>query len=585
MKFPKRSVACGEVVPSLLGQTVTVCGWIHKRRDHGGLIFIDLRDRSGLVQAVFNPELYKDLHEKAQDLNNEDVVCVTGLVIERLGGNINENLITGKIEIRAEGIVVLNKSKALPFLVSDGGKVDEELRLKYRYIDLRRKEMFQRLKLRSDVEFAMREFFFKNGFISVDTPILTKNTPEGAREFIVPSREQLGKFYALPQSPQLYKQLLMAGGIDKYYQLARCFRDEASRADRQVEFTQLDVEMSFISEDDIQSIIENMLQFIFKRVFDKSLSIPFARISYDDAFSQYGSDKPDVRFDLKIQDCTALFDGLGISFLDKVIVEGGRIGALVVNQALSRSELTRLEQKIKEYGAAGLLWMRINENIESPIAKFLPVDFKNKLTDVLKVSQGDTIILLAGKYKKTWENLGRLRLVLGEKLNIIDKEKLAFLWVTEFPLFEFDEESKKFAAMHHPFTQPLAGWEDLEKEKMKARAYDLILNGVELGGGSIRIHTQELQSQVFDMLSISKDDAKKRFGFLLEAQTLGFPPHGGIALGLDRFIMLLAHCDSIREVIAFPKTSSGYDLLMEAPTELSAHDLAEFGLENKKTKK
>ena len=402
------------------------------------------------------------------------MVCITGKVIERLEGNVNENLATGKIEIQADDLTILNKSQTLPFLVSEGGNVDEELRLKYRYIDLRRSEMFRRLKLRNDIEFSMRDFLFKHGFLSVDTPILTKNTPEGAREFVVPSREHTGKFYALPQSPQLYKQLLMAGGIDRYYQLARCFRDEASRADRQVEFTQLDVEMSFVSEEDIQTLIEKMLQSIFKQVFNKDLLIPFARMKYDDAFAQYGSDKPDVRFDLKIKDATTLFEGLGVNFLDKILSQGGRVGALVIPQELSRSELTRLEQKIKEYGAAGLLWIRINEKIESPIAKLLPEDFKNKLKETLGVAEGNTLILLAGDYKETWENIGRLRLELGEKLNLINKDELAFLWVTEFPMFEFDEETETFVAMHHPFTQPLAGWESLEKEQMKARAYDLV---------------------------------------------------------------------------------------------------------------
>jgi aspartyl-tRNA synthetase len=582
MSVYKRTIMCGHVDSSFVGKTISIAGWVRRRRDHGGLIFVDVVDRAGWVQVVFNPAIEKEVHRIAQSLRSQDVIAVVGDVYARETHNVNQELATGAIEIHASTLFVYNRVKSLPFSVEEAGAVDEELRLKYRYLDMRSPQFFERLALRNDIEYAMREFFHKEGFIDVATPILTKNTPEGAREFVVPVRAQPGKFYALPQSPQLYKQLLMAGGIDRYYQIARCFRDEASRADRQVEFTQLDIEMSFVDEQDIQDMIERMLAVVFKRVFNKELAIPFARMPYDHAIALYGSDKPDVRFDMHIHDCTTLFDGLGIKFLDTVCAAGGKVGALYVSHVFSRSELTHLEQKMKEFGATGLLWIKVGETLESPIAKLLPTGFRERLVQHLGLHTGDTVLLVAGEYYDTWTLLGRLRTELADRLNLYDKNERAFLWVTQFPLFAYDKETQSFVSMHHPFTQPEPGWESLKKECIKARAYDLVLNGVELGGGSIRIHSDELQAKVFDMLGISASEAQQRFGFLLEAQTLGFPPHGGIALGLDRFIMLLAGCESIRDVIAFPKTARGYDPLMNAPTLLSDDELAEYSLAIKK---
>jgi len=579
----KRTTSCGLVTDKFLNNTVNLSGWVNRRRDHGNLIFIDLRDRSGLVQLVFNPEFSKDAHLLAHDLRSEDVISIEGLVVKRSTETINKELPTGLIEIQINKLEILNKvTKNLPFNLEEAGKVDEELRLKYRYLDLRREEVRKKFELRNQIIYAMREVLHGENFYEVETPILTKNTMEGAREFIVPSRIHPGSFYALPQSPQLYKQILMASGFEKYYQVARCFRDEDLRADRQPEFTQLDLEMSFIKEADIQLVIEKLLSHILKKVFNITVNLPLPRMTYYQAFDEYGVDKPDLRFELKIKDCSSLFANTEVKFLKSVLNENGKIGGILVNQkTFTRSELDTLVEKAISFGAKGLLYIRFNDEgkPESPIAKFLPEDFLNQIKIVYpNATKTDTLFLVAGEYEDAWTLLGRLRLQLGNDLNLINKKELNFLWVVDFPMFEYDKDEKRWAARHHPFTSPQDGWEQQEPGEIKARAYDIVLNGIELGGGSIRIFKKDVQEKVFGLLGINKELAYKMFGFLLDAQEMGFPPHGGIALGIDRFVMLLTGSDSIREVIAFPKTARGYDPMMEAPTPVEEKKLKDYGL-------
>ena len=585
----KRTISCGLVNDSFLNKTINLCGWVNKRRDHGGLIFIDLRDRSGLIQLVFNPDFSADIHKLAHSLRSEDVISIEGVVINRSPETVNKEMSTGKLEVQVNNLNILNKViKNLPFTLEEAEKVEEELRLKYRYIDLRREKVRKKFELRNNIIFTMRDFLHHIGFYEVETPILTKNTREGAREFLVPSRIHPRSFYALPQSPQLYKQILMAGGFEKYFQVARCFRDEDLRADRQPEFTQLDLEMSFVNESDVQSIIEGLLHNIFKKIFNVTLNLPLPRMAYKQAFDEYGVDKPDLRFGLQIKDYSSLFTGSEVKFLKSVLDQNGKIGGILVQEKIfTRSELDILVEKSLTFGAKGLLWIRFNENDqpESPIAKFLEQDFFEKLkTLVPGIKNTDTLFLIAGQYDEAWPVLGRLRLELGHSLNLINKDELNFVWIVDFPMFEYDKEGKKWMATHHPFTSPQDGWQNLELKDIKARAYDIVLNGVELGGGSIRIHQKEVQEKIFDIIGIDKDAAQKEFGFLLEAQELGFPPHGGIALGLDRFVMLLTGSESIREVIAFPKTARGYDPMMEAPTQVNESKLKDYGLIFSQTK-
>ncbi len=588
MQRSGRTVECAKVDQNLLGKEITLTGWVNRRRDHGGLIFIDLRDRSGLMQLVFNPDFDKKTHELAHDLRSEDVIKVIGKVVKRSDETINKDLPTGELELQVENLEILNKAKTLPFMLEEAGNVDEELRLKYRYLDLRRPEMQHNFSLRHKVIFAIREFLNDHGFYDLETPILTKNTPEGAREFIVPSRVSKGSFYALPQSPQLYKQLLMASGFENYFQIARCFRDEDLRADRQPEFTQLDIEMSFINEHDVQSLTEQLYAFVWKKVFGKELSLPFERMTYDTAFCRYGSDKPDVRFNLPIHNIDALFKDSELKFLRAVLDKGGKIGAVAVHDhEFARSELDGMVGRAQTLGAKGLLWIRFKDGkADSPVSKFLPDNFLEQVQKIIpEANEKTTLFVVAGQYDEAWTILGRLRLLLADDLKLIPKDTFKFLWITDFPLFEYDKESKRWNAVHHPFTSPQEGWEQLEPKDMKARAYDLVLNGVELGGGSIRIHQAEMQDKVFDLLGLDKETAQKKFGFLLEAQQLGFPPHGGIAFGIDRFIMLLTNSKSIRDVIAFPKTARGFDPLMEGPTEVDNDQLREYGLKIMPSKK
>lgn len=585
----QRTVECGLVTDKLLDKEVVLNGWVARRRDHGGLIFIDLRDRTGIMQVVFNPDLSKEAHKIGHDLRSEYVVSVAGKVIERSKETINEKMPTGKLELKVDKIIILSKSKTLPFPIDGPEKIDEELRLRYRYLDLRRPEMQQRLALRSTVLFAMREFFLGKGFFEIETPLLTKNTPEGAREFLVPSRLHHGSVYSLPQSPQLYKQLLMAGGIERYFQIARCFRDEDLRADRQPEFTQLDVEMSFVKPLDVQNTIEQMFAYIFKKLFDLEIKLPLPTITHEYAFAVYGSDKPDLRFGLPIYDAASLFEKTELKFLRTVLDKGQRIGALhVTDKKFTRSELDGWVSKAQDLGSKGLLYVRFAQDgtIESPVAKFLPSDFFEQAQKVFKdLKKEDTLFFVAGPYKDAWEVLGRLRLALAKELELIKPNLINLCWIVDFPLFDWDEEAKRFNAIHHPFTQPQEGWEKLKPEQMTAKAYDLVCNGMELGGGSIRIHDKDMQEKVFKLLGLEEEEINDKFGFLLEALEYGFPPLGGIALGIDRLIMILTNSSSIREVIAFPKTQRGYDPLMTAPSAVDQKVLREYGLSKLPSKK
>lgn len=583
MESYRRTVFCGNVGKGHLNTTIHLSGWVNRRRDHGGLIFIDLRDRSGLMQLVFNPDFSESVHTQAHDLRSEYVISVVGTVVERSPETINEDLSTGKYELQVTELTILNKAKSLPFMLDEADNVDEELRLKYRYLDLRRVDMQDRFKMRNDIIFAMREFFQQARFYEIETPVLTKNTPEGAREFMVPSRFKPGHVFSLPQSPQLYKQLLMASGFERYFQVARCFRDEDLRADRQPEFTQLDIEMSFVTEADVQLMVEDMFKHVFKKVLNIDLATPFARMTYDQAFNEYGSDKPDVRFGNKIHDCTNLFAATELKFLRAVIDKGGKVGGILLQgKQFSRSELEGWVNKAQQFGAKGLLWIKVSDagdKLESPVSKFLPDDFFAQLQTVFpSIAQGDVLFLIAGSYKDAWTQLGRLRLDIAHSLQMIPNDTINLMWVTDFPLVEWNAEEKRWDAMHHPFTAPEEGWESKDPANVKARAYDLVFNGVELGGGSIRIHEHDTQQKVFDLLGLTKEQTEEKFGFLLEALQLGFPPLGGIAFGLDRLIMLLTQSPSIRDVIAFPKTARGYDPLMQAPTPVDNKTLRDYGL-------
>lgn len=580
-----RSYFCGEVTEEAIGEKVTLKGWVQKRRDLGGLIFIDLRDRTGLVQIVFNPDVSTEALSLAERVRTEYVLDVKGTVIARSEGSVNENLKTGRIEIQAEELTIINEAKTTPFVIADKTDVSEDVRLKYRYLDLRRPVMFETFKMRHQVTKAIRDFLDGEGFLDVETPILTKSTPEGARDYLVPSRVHPGEFYALPQSPQIFKQLMMVGGFERYYQIARCFRDEDLRADRQPEFTQIDIETSFMSQEDIMGLTEKMMQKVMKDVKGMDVTEPFPRMSYDEAMSRYGSDKPDTRFGMELVDLSETVKESGFKVFASAVANGGQVKAINVKGAAanySRKDIDALTEFVSVYGAKGLAWLKAEEDgLKGPISKFFGDEEQGALKAKLEVSAGDLLLFVADKNSVVADALGALRLKLGKELGLIKQDQFNFLWITDWPLLEFDEEANRYFAAHHPFTMPAR--EDLsllesDPASVKAQAYDLVLNGYELGGGSLRIFERDVQEKMFSVLGFTKEQAVEQFGFLLEAFEYGTPPHGGIALGLDRMVMLLAGRSNLRDTIAFPKTASASDLLTAAPGEVSGAQLDELHL-------
>lgn len=577
----------GELELAKVGEIVRLLGWVQRRRDHGGLIFVDLRDRTGIVQVVFDPEKMGDGFSTAESLRSEYVVSIQGQVIARPEGMINPNLATGKIEIVAHSLEVLNGAKTPPYYLVDQVDVDETVRLKYRYLDLRRPEMQNVFKTRHRVMQIMRKFFDSQGFYEIETPMLTKSTPEGARDYLVPSRVHPGEFYALPQSPQIYKQLLMVGGMEKYFQIARCFRDEDLRADRQPEFTQLDVEMSFVEVEDILPMMEELMAEIFSETIGKSIAIPFPRLTYKEAMDRYGSDKPDTRFGMELIDVGELMGKSGFKVFANVVANGGSVKCICAKgcAGMPRREIDDLAKFVSTYRAKGLAWIVFaEEGIKSPITKFFTEEEMGALIERTGAETGDILFFVADSYAVVSDALGHLRLELGKRLGLIEEGVLEFLWVTEFPLLEYDEEQKRHIAIHHPFTAPMD--EDLhlletDPLKVRAKAYDMVLNGTELGGGSIRIHRREVQERLFKLLGFSEEEAIAQFGFLMEAFEYGTPPHGGIAFGLDRMIMLLTGKDNIRDVIAFPKTQSASDLMSHAPSTVADKQLKELHIQTK----
>ncbi|WP_053367243.1 aspartate--tRNA ligase [Bacillus sp. FJAT-27245] len=586
-----RSYFCGEVPESAVGEKVFLKGWVQKRRDLGGLIFIDLRDRTGIVQVVFNPDLSEEALATAEKIRNEYVLDIRGTVVARNEGTINENISTGKIEIQAESVTIINEAKTPPFILSDRTDASEDVRLKYRYLDFRRPVIFETLKMRHNVTKAIRDFLDGEGFLDIETPILTKSTPEGARDYLVPSRVHPGEFYALPQSPQLFKQLLMVGGVERYYQIARCFRDEDLRADRQPEFTQIDIETSFMSQDDIIAMMEKMMSKLMKEV--KGIEVPaeFPRMRYEEAMARYGSDKPDTRFEMELKDLSEVVAGCGFKVFAAAIENGGQVKAINVKGAAdkySRKDIDALGEFAAVYGAKGLAWLKVEaDGLKGPIAKFFSPEEAEAISAVLEAEAGDLLLFVADKKSVVADALGALRLKLGKDLGLIDQDKFNFLWITDWPLLEYSEEDGRYKAAHHPFTMPFR--EDLalldeDPSKVRAQAYDLVLNGYELGGGSLRIFERNIQEKMFEVLGFTQEEAKEQFGFLLEAFEYGTPPHGGIALGLDRLVMLLAGSTNLRDTIAFPKTASASDLLTNAPGEVSQSQLDELNLALTKSK-
>ncbi|SHJ72309.1 aspartyl-tRNA synthetase [Anaerobranca californiensis DSM 14826] len=573
----ERTHYCGHITENLVGQTVTVKGWVAKRRDLGGLIFFDLRDREGIVQCIVNNDNQR-VFQIGDKIRGEYVVEVTGKVVKR--ENPNPDLKTGNVEIVVKEITILNTALTPPFYITDEHEADANLRLKYRYLDLRRPKMLKNLMVRSKTTKVVRDYLDSHGFVDVETPILFKSTPEGARDYIVPSRVNPGTFYALPQSPQLLKQLLMVSGLDRYYQIARCFRDEDLRADRQPEFTQIDIEVSFLERNTFFSIIEGLVKEVFSKIKGIEIQTPFKHMDYNEAMNKYGSDKPDTRFGMEIHDLSDILKSTEFKVFSQTIQSGGTVRAIKAQGEFSRKEIDAFTDFVKKYGAKGLAWIALKDGeIKSPIGKFLSEEELKGIIEVLQAKDGDTILIVADNVKTTLQSLGALRLHIAKKLDIIDKNKLNFLWIVNFPLLEYDEEEKRYIAAHHPFTSPLL--EDLHlldtnPEKVRANAYDLVLNGVELAGGSVRIHQSEVQQKVFKAIGLTEEMAKEKFGFLLEGLSYGAPPHCGIAFGLDRLVMEMVDTENIRDVIAFPKTTSASDLMTDAPSPVDPKQLEEL---------
>ncbi|MBL0702092.1 MAG: aspartate--tRNA ligase [Desulfosarcina sp.] len=583
----RRTHHCNELTLKDKGSEVVLMGWVQYRRDHGGVIFIDLRDRKGLTQVVINPEISPESHKKGHSIRSEYVIGIKGKVEKRIEGMTNSNLETGEIEVIVTELKILNQAETPPFLIKDDIDVSENLRLKHRHIDLRRPRLQNNLILRHKAALIIRNYLNNNHFLEIETPFLTRSTPEGARDYLVPSRVNPGNFYALPQSPQIFKQLLMISGFDRYYQIVRCFRDEDLRADRQPEFTQIDMEMSFLGEEEIMEISEGMMANLFDELLDIKLELPFKRILYDDAIDKYGLDKPDVRFDLELKNISDIVAGSGFKVFANVVKKGGIVKALNAKGAIdmSRKDIDNLTDFVAIYQAKGLAWIKVKEDTwQSPIAKFFTEEEKEKLAKRIEMEPGDLVFFVADQPKVTNEALGHLRNHIAKKRGLIDENKFNFIWVTHFPLLQYDAEEKRHQALHHPFTAPLEGDYDLLQDKpleVKSRAYDLVLNGSEIGGGSIRIHQKDLQEKVFKALGMEKETYQEKFGFLLSALASGAPPHGGIAFGLDRLVMILCKQASIRDVIAFPKTQKAACLLTEAPSGTSKKQLDELYLKVK----
>ena len=585
MKGLKRTHRCTEISTANIGETVTLMGWVQKSRNKGGIIFVDLRDRSGIVQLIFeNGSIDAKGFEKATKLRSEFVIAVTG-VVEARSGAVNNNLKTGEIEVRANGLRILAEAETPPFPIEENSKTKEDLRLKYRFLDLRRPDIQRNLMMRSQVTTLTRQFMANEGFLEIETPMLTKSTPEGARDYLVPSRIHPGNFYALPQSPQLFKQLLMCSGYDRYIQIARCFRDEDLRADRQPEFTQIDMELSFVDVDDVIDVNERLLAYLFKQVLDVDVKLPIQRMTWQDAMDRFGSDKPDLRFGMELQNVSEVVRGCEFAVFKNALEAGGTVRGINAKGqgGMPRKKIDKLVEFAKDYGAKGLAYIAIHEDgtVKSSFAKFMTEDEMNRLVEAMDGQAGDLLLCAADKKKVVWDVLGALRLELARQMNLLDSSEYRFVWITEFPLLEWSDEENRFKAMHHPFTMPMEEdlqYIDSDPGRVRAKAYDIVLNGTEIGGGSVRIHQDDIQEKMFEVLGFTKEKAYEQFGFLLTAFKYGVPPHAGLAYGLDRLVMLMAKQESIRDVIAFPKVKDASCLMTEAPNLVDEKQLEELGI-------